>query len=93
MADIVFVDDYVEASGSVACNKTYELEKLLNTYLAVLRQVREKGIMEGETADAFESFIGGFAKYDGVLSNLGECAKRDCVNSVTRFDEADKYLY
>lgn len=99
MADIVFVDDYTKASGEEIRGQIYKMESLLNSYLTVLRQVREKGIMEGETADALDSFISGVSQIGAVSSDgggirdMGESTYRECANSVTRFNEADEYLY
>mgnify|MGYP001625533962 CR=1 FL=1 len=91
-------DEYMEQMGEYLKNEAYELDKMIWSYIRILRQVCEDGISEGETSKALEEFLEQARSLVGVdnsggVDTMGDQLKRFCTGYVNKIDDADKNLY
>lgn len=93
MGDIIINDGFVEKTGAALEAETREIETTLAVYLRLLREISERGIMEGKTAEALRQFISIAEKLTGLFTDFGEGAEMTCRNFIKKMEAADRDLY
>lgn len=93
MSDIIMSDEFVEEMSGKLSKEARRLERNLDDYILLLKEIKERAIMEGNTAKALSEFISIASKMNGVFENFGELAQITCDNYKSDFDEADEELY
>lgn len=96
--DLVIVDEFIkEDVASFLFDNNNKINDVIYEYMEIMREVKEKGIQTGKTADALEEFINQVnnetTSKESSLSNMGNQVKRFCDNFITKVDKADKNLY
>lgn len=91
--DIKIDDDYIKASAKLLQKKSEDLQNGVDNYLSILDGILSDAIMEGETADALNSFISYAKTLAGIIKSVGEECKVLCENFLQEVDIADSELY
>ena len=91
--DIKIDDDYIKTMGENLQKKCELLQGGVDKYIAILGEILECAIMEGETADALESFLNYAKALSGIIKPVGEECKGLCDNYLLEIDAADEELY
>lgn len=91
--ECIIDDAYCEAMGIYFVNQADSLEAMLRGYVSILKEVKNKGIPSGETADALSAFIQYAERMKGELEKLAEISQQHVKNFLTAVDDADKYLF
>ena len=91
--DIVIDDEQVTALAAHLRTHAEDTELTFRKYRQLLKELREYGIMEGETAKALDAFIEVADELAGVFRELGGNINQTCRNYITIIDKADEYLY
>ena len=75
-------------------NKTGELlDLILREYIQILFQIREKGIVEGETAKALSVYIMSVGILKGQNAHMSKEIADLLQSYITAVDREDKFLY
>lgn len=95
MAEIIIVDEFVEKAGKSLKSRSDYLFNRISRYHSILENIREEGIMEGETAEALDAFIVEVEKISNLTKQcrIGEVGSFGCKNYISRIEDADKDLY
>lgn len=93
MSDIIMSDDFVDEMASKLVKEANKLEQHVDDYIRLLKEIHERGIMEGNTADALSEFISIASKLNGIFADFEELLQITCDNYKYDFDEADEELY
>lgn len=95
MAEIIIVDEFVEKKGQFLDNRSENLFNCIEKYCSILESIRKEGIMEGETAEALDTFVLQVRMIQGLTKNCkpGTRAVQYCENYLSRIEDADEDLY
>ena len=86
-------DDYCEEVASFANKQGTQLEKYLNSYLKIMKDVRKDAIKDGDVAKALDCYITYAEKLKNQISNASTTTSKQISKFIIAIDEADKYLY
>lgn len=88
----VDTDYYYSVAGY--CYRTgNQIEDMLTDYIQKMQIVSEKGLVSGETADAFAEFISYAQKLQGIIKDISSDAHSFCNDYLRQIDEADDFLF
>ena len=86
-------DDYINSQAEQIAKWACDLQGGIDKYTAILNNILAAAIMEGATAEAFESFVDYVENLKDIVNDMGEEAKGMCLAFLSEVDEADSYLY
>ena len=93
MSNVIIDDDIIEEFGNQVVTDTETMEEVVRTYIHLLEEIKDRAIIEGNTAKAFENFIETAKVFKGLFENCGNTAQATCTNLVVDMDDADEDLY
>ena len=70
--NLVIDDSYVMSARNACVRHGNDLEQILDSYCAILSEIHEEALVDGETSDALELFIACVAKLNDQLSTLSK---------------------
>ena len=91
--DLIIDDDFCEALGQYFVKKGEELDLKISDYIAVLQDLRKKGIVSGDVAAALSSFISYASILKKQIGSISSDTNKQISNFLSQIDAADKYLF
>lgn len=91
--ELIIDDDYCKAMGSYFEKQGQEIDQLVVDYISILQDVKNKGIISGDVADALNSYISYVTKLNKKVGNISTSTKKQIDNFLSRVDAEDKYLF
>lgn len=91
-------DDYIEQMSKYLFDSYKLIGEAYGTYQSIMRDVLERGIKEGETHDALDTFISQVGKMNSSVDDssayaVGAKYQRFIDDFLLDIDDADKDLY
>lgn len=95
--NLVVEDDFIKNIGSYIKDQGEYLSEIIKKYIRIMKNVKDKGLIKGKTADALEEFIiqveSNANSKSATSEILGQQTARYCSTFITEIDKADKGLY
>lgn len=91
--DLVIDDDYVKSVGKSCGNRGGSLDKILKSYLDILKDIRKCAVLQGETANALDAYIGCVLQLTGQLKTISENVFSASNSFIVEVDRADDFLF
>lgn len=91
--ELIIDDDYCKAMGSYFVKQGEQMDKLIVDYIAILQELKSKGIVSGDVSKALSTYITYVQKLNKQIGSISKTAKQQTDNFLTRVDAADKYLF
>lgn len=90
-------DDYVTEIGEYLRNGYEDMKEFVDQYCAIMYELSEKGIIEGETHEAIIEFadqVQAFSDYkDSSMMSMGSKYHTYCNEFIREIKKADRGLY
>lgn len=91
--DLIIDDDFCEALGDYFVKKGEELDLKISNYIAILQELRRRGILSGDVAIALSSFISYASVLKKQIGSISSDMNKQVNTFLSRIDEADRYLF
>lgn len=91
--ELIIDDDYCRTMGSYFIKHGEELDQLIADYIAIIQEVKNKGIMSGDVSNALSSYIDYVKKLDKKIGNISISARNQIEKFLSRIDTEDRYLF
>ena len=91
--NLIVHDEYVLDQAAKTQKNLEVLNKIVNEYIILLRDLRENSDLSGQTADALAIYTDYASLMKDQLALLGECIKSTYERFDTEIDAADSYLF
>lgn len=91
--DLIIDDEYVSAVGYDCNQRGRKLEEVLEQYVAILKEIQEEALVEGDVSDALEAFVGCVELMKGSLRELSQTIEKRCSDFIQDVNDADQYLF
>ena len=94
--DLIIHDEYLNEISSYFEEQEEYLSQAIDAYIEIMKAVKVKGIMQGETSDALEEFINQIEMSGSNIDrpdDLADRVKNYLTNFINKVDKADKHLY
>lgn len=69
--DLIVDEQYLQETADYIMNSGYLVNKSIHSYITILQQIRQSGILKGETAEALTAFITMTQKLQGISGRIG----------------------
>lgn len=93
VTEVIVDDDFFTLARQEFMDKADLADRVLREYIALMRQVLETGLVEGETHDAFSLFIDNVGRYSGDVRKQGLCVNAQAEGLIRELDDRDGDLY
>ncbi len=91
--ELIIDDDYCTAMGTYFEQQGEAMDKLIAEYISILKDVRGKGIVSGDVANALTTYISYVEKLSKQIGNISKSTKSQIDKFLARVDSEDQFLF
>ena len=91
--NLIIDDDYVYGIGTAGRSRAFKLEKILDEYLTILKEIKSEALVDGEIAQALDAFIECVGLLNNQLTTVSESLDTACVGFIQEVNDADQFLF
>ena len=89
--DLIYTDEFIDAAISAVCRELEGIQQMLSYYHQQMNELKQEGIISGETAEAIEAFdhavYGAFkGQYHHTLSTYFKTEVNEFAEQVDKID-------
>lgn len=91
--NLIIDDEYVYSVGDDCVLRGRKLEEILDSYLAILNEIKSEALIEGDISDALGLFIECVTPLNDQLTTLSKSVDDTCLRFVQDVNTADDFLF
>ena len=93
VGELIIDDDYVKSMGRFYSTMGSNIDQMIDDYISKLQEIKASAIMEGDIAEALNTYITSAQALKEKAGNMGS-EMRDLVNNfIADIDDADQFLF
>lgn len=89
--DLIVDDDYCNTLAKYFESRGAHIEYVLNEYLTILNDIKEKGIQEGEVSKTLETYISYCKKMQNRINQISSIAHTQTISFVNKIKDIDHF--
>lgn len=91
--ELIIDDEFCRTMGTYFIKQGQQFDQMIDNYISILQNVRNKGIVSGDVATALSSYISYVSKLKKQIGNISFDVNRKINSFLSRVDDADQYLF
>lgn len=91
--DLIIDDDFCESMGAYLVKKGEEMDQMIDSYISILQDVRDEGIVSGDVATSLSLYISYASQLKRQIGTILYDVKYKIYSFLARVDDADQYLF
>lgn len=91
--ELIIDDEFCNKMGAYLINQGDLLDQVTASYVSILQDVRENGIVGGETAESLSKFIDYATEFKEKMKPISNRTKSKITAFLSNVDAADSYLF
>ena len=91
--NLIISDEYVEDVGTYCVKRGRTLEDIMDSYLGILREIKNEAIITGEISQTLEEFIDCVSQLNNQLKDISNNVYAASVQFVSDVNDADSFLF
>lgn len=93
VGELIIDDDYVKSMGRFYRAMGNNIDQMIEDYILKLQEIKTSSIMEGDIAEALNSYITSAQALKEKAGDMGNEMKDLVNNFIADIDDADQFLF